>query len=332
MAAPFLLITGDNPPERQAQEAKAVAAWLEEGNDALSRHIFQGAETNPDSLLTALTPSLFATKCAVIIRGVQECPVAVVEVLLAQVVGALESDIAVIAVGEKGPNATTKAGKAFAALVKKIGKEIPCAAPKVQELPAWVTRICKDRFGRGIDKMAAELLVERAGTTDYRAVGETLGDLERELEKLVGCLDQGQAISVKLVEDLVGDRRPVSLQDLQTALLNRKPAAAVDAWHRLRHEGLPAFLLAQTCYSDFLSAYRLRVAMDQGLGLREAASHLGINSWVLEKRGLGAAAKNRSIERWRRDLLKLCQMEAADKRGGYPFEHQLDLEFYQLAR
>jgi len=332
VAAPLVLITGDNPPERQAQEAKALASWLGEANDAMGRTVFQGAETHPDNLLTALTPSLFASKSAVVVRGAQECPVAVVEVLNAQVQGALESDIAVIVVGDKGPNATTKAGKAFAALVKKLGKEIPCAAPKVQELPGWVTRICKERFHRGIDRMAAELLVERAGTTDYRAVGETLGDLERELEKLDGCLDAGQPIGLKLVEDLVGDRRPVSLQDLQNALLTRRPAAAVDAWHRLRHEGLPAFLLAQTCYSDFLSAYRLRVAMDQGLGLREAASALGINSWVLEKRGLGAAAKNRSIERWRRDLLKLCQMEAADKRGGYPFEHQLDLEFYQLAR
>jgi DNA polymerase III delta subunit len=332
VAAPLFLITGDNPPERQAQEAKAVAAWLGEANDPMGRHVFQGAETNPDNLLTALTPSLFASKSAVIVRGAQECPVAVVEVLLASGPGALESDIALIIVGEKGPNATTKAGKAFAAMVKKLGKEIPCAAPKVQELPGWVSKICKDRFNRPIERMAAELLVERAGTTDYRAVGETLGDLERELEKLDGCLDPGVAIGIKLVEDLVGDRRPVSLQDLQNALLTRRPAAAVDAWHRLRHEGLPAFLLAQTCFTDFLSAYRLRVALDSGLGLREAASSLGINSWVLEKRGLGAAAKGRSIERWRKDLLKLCQIEAADKRGGYPFEHQLDLEFYQLAR
>jgi DNA polymerase III delta subunit len=331
MPAPFLLITGDNPPERQAQEAKALAAWLGEGNDALSRHVFQGGETDPDSLLTAMTPSLFASKCAVVVRGAQECPAAVVEVLTAQIPGAMESDIAVIVVGEKGPNATTKAGKAFAALAKKIGKEIPCAAPKVQELPGWVAKVCKERFKRGIDRMAAELLVERAGTTDFRAVGETLGDLERELEKLDGCLDPGQPIPLKLVEDLVGDRRPVSLQDLQAALLARRPAAAVDAWHRLRHEGLPAFLLAQTCYSDFLSAYRLRTALDQGLGLREAASELGINFWLVEKRGLGAAAKGRSIERWRKDLLRLCQIEAADKRGGYPFEHQLDLEFYQLA-
>jgi DNA polymerase III delta subunit len=332
MAAPFLLITGDNPPERQAQEAKALKAWLGEDPDHLGRHIFQGNETDSDSLLMALSPSLFASKSAVVIRGAEECPAAVVETLVTNLPGALESDIAVIVVGEKGPNATTKAGKAFAQLAKKLGKDIPCASPKIHELPGWVSRLCQSRFGSSIEKMAAELLVERAGTTDYRAVGEVLGDLERELEKIAIGLAPGQTISVKMVDDMVGDRRPVSLQDLQNALLHRRPAAAVDAWHRLRHEGLPAFLLAQMCFGDFLSAYRLRRAMDDGLGAKEAASALGINAWVMEKRGLMAAAKGRSVERWRRDLLALCKIEAAEKRGGFPFEHQLDLEFYQLAR
>ena len=71
MAAPFLLITGDNPPERQAQEAKALKAWLGDDPDHLGRHIFQGNETDSDTLLMALTPSLFASKSAVVIRGAE---------------------------------------------------------------------------------------------------------------------------------------------------------------------------------------------------------------------------------------------------------------------
>lgn len=332
MAAPFLLITGDNPPERQLQEAKALRDWLGEDPDNLGRNVFQGAETDPDTLLMALTPSLFAAKSAVVVRGAQECPVAVVEVLTASVPAALESDIAVLVVGEKGPNGTTKVGKAFAQMAKKLARDIPCPSPKVQDLPGWVMRVCKERQGRSIEKAAAELLVERAGTTDFRAVGEVLGDLERELEKLSLGLEPGEGITVARVDDMVGDRRPVSLQDLQGALLQRRPAVAVDAWQRLRHEGIPAFLLAQMCFSDFLSAYRLRLAMDRGARAREAAQSLGINAWVMEKRGLEAAARGRSIERWRKDLLSLCRIEAIEKRGGYPFDYQLDLEFYQLAR
>ncbi len=223
MAAPFLLITGDNPSEREFQETQALHAWLGEDAGHLGRQIFQGTETDPDALLASLTPSLFAAKSAVVVRAAQECPAAAVEILNVSLPAALESDIAVLIVGEKGPNASTKAGKAFARMAKELGRAIACPSPKVQELPGWVVRHAKERLGLTIERPAAELLVERAGTTDFRAVGEVLGDLEQELEKLSLGLGKGEPITVKRVDEMVGDRRPVSLQDLQAALLHRHP-------------------------------------------------------------------------------------------------------------
>lgn len=332
MPTALVLIHGDNPPEREAALESELAKALGSDATAMGRHLFQGSETNGQDLSTALTPSLFAEAGAVVVQGVEECSAAINEILLAGIPGALESGISVLLVGEKGPNQTSKAGKALMKLVKEKGRECPCPAPKLHELPRWVEMRCKTRFGRTMDKDSAGLLVERAGTTDYRKVGEVLSDLDRELEKIDSRLEKGQKVTEAMVADLVGDRRPVSLQDFLDALAHRKPSEMVKSLLRLREEGMPGFLLAQTAWSDFLQMFRLRKALDRGARGTDAARDLGINSFVFQKRGFEAAARTRSAERWLSDIAVLCKIESQDKRGQYQNEWLLELEFHQIAR
>ena len=332
MPAALVLIHGDNPPEREAVLEVELAKALGGDTTTMGRHLFQGSETDGQDLSTALTPSLFSEAGAVVVQGVEECSAAINEILLNGALGALESGISVILVGEKGPNQTSKAGKALMKLVKEKGREIPCPAPKLHELPRWVEQRCKSRFGRSMEKDAAAILVDRAGTTDYRKVGEVLSDLDRELEKIDSRLEKGQKVTEALVEELVGDRRPVSLQDFLDALAHRKPTEMVRSLLRLREEGMPGFLLAQTAWSEFMQLFRLRKAMDRGARGTDAARDLGINSFVFQKRGFEAAARSRSAERWLSDIGVLCRIESQDKRGQYQNEWLLELEFHQIAR
>lgn len=332
MPAALVLIHGDNPPEREAVLEAELAKALGGDTTTMGRHLFQGSETDGQDLSTALTPSLFSEAGAVVVQGVEECPAAINEILLAGIAGALECGISVILVGEKGPNQTSKAGKALMKLVKEKGRDIPCAAPKLHELPRWVEQRCKSRFGRSMEKDAAAILVDRAGTTDYRKVGEVLSDLDRELEKIDSRLEKGQKVTEALVEELVGDRRPVSLQDFLDALAHRKPTEMVKSLLRLREEGMPGFLLAQTAWNEFMQLFRLRKAMDRGARGADAARDLGINSFVFQKRGFEAAARSRSAERWLSDIGVLCRIESQDKRGQYQNEWLLELEFHQIAR
>lgn len=333
MAPRLVLVHGDNPPDREAAlEAELGRALGDAPEATLGRSVFQGAETQPDLLATALTPSLFGDVGAVVVMGIEECPASVNEVLLAGIPGALESGISVLLCGEKGPNQTSKAGKALAKLVKEKGSEIGCPSPKLHELPRWVENRCRARFGRAIEKDAAALLVERAGTTDFRRVGETLADLDRELEKIDGRLAPGERIPFALVDELVGDRRPASLGDFLDALARRKPAEAVKSMVRLREEGLPGFLLAQSAWTDFVQLYRLRRALDRGERPADAASRLGINAFVFQKRGFEAAARSRTPRRWLSDIARLCRIEALDKRGHFLNEWSLELEFHLVCR
>ena len=328
----LVLIHGDNPPEREAVLQGELDKAMGAGEQVMGAHVFQGAETDTQALVTALTPSLFSETGAVVIQGIEECSAAVNEILASGVRGALESGISVFLVGEKGPNQTSKAGKALMKLVKEVGKEKPCPAPKLHELPGWVEKRVKARFKRPMDRDAVELLVERAGTTDFRKVGEVLADLDQELEKIDSRLDPGQKITAAMVEEMVGDRRPVSLQDFLDALAHRKPAQLVKSLLRLREEGMPGFLLAQTAWTEFVQLFRLRKAMDRGERAENAARDLGINAFIFQKRAFETAAKSRPADRWLADMASLCRIESQDKRGHYQNEWLLELEFHQISR
>jgi DNA polymerase III delta subunit len=331
MPASLVLIHGENAPDREAALEDELRKALGKGDTSLSRSLFQGAETDPRQLSTALTPSLFGDTGAVVIQGIEDCSAAINEILVDAAEGALESGISILLVGDKGPNQTSKAGKALAKLVKSKGRELAFPAPKLQDLGKWVEARARNRWERGIEREAVALLVERAGTTDYRKVGECLPDLDRELEKLHSRLDKGQKITTALVEELVGDRRPASLQDFLTALTARRPAQMVKSLGRLR-ETVPAFLLAQFAWTEFVQLYRLRRAMDRGMRGPDAARELGINEYVFRMRGFEAAAQGRTPARWLADIAALCRIESGDKRGRYQNEWLLELEFHQIAR
>lgn len=331
MSASLVLIHGENAPDREAALDDELRKALGKGDTSLSRSLFQGAETDPRQLSTALTPSLFGDAGAVVIQGIEDCSAAANEILVDAAEGALESGISILLVGDKGPNQTSKAGKALSKLIKAKGRELSFPAPKLQDLGRWVEARARTRWERGIERDAIAALVERAGTTDYRKVGECLPDLDRELEKLHSRLDKGQKITAALVEELVGDRRPASLQDFLSALAARRPTQMVKSFGRLR-ETVPAFLLAQFAWSEFVQLYRLRRAMDRGMRGPDAARELGINEYVFRMRGFEAAAQGRTPARWLSDIAALCKIESGDKRGRYQNEWLLELEFHQIAR
>lgn len=331
MPASLVLIHGENAPDRDAALEEELRKALGSVETNLTRTVFQGNEIDPRQLATALTPSLFGDAGAVVIQGIEDCSAAVNEVLLDTLDGAIDSGISVFMVGDKGPNQTSKAGKALSKHLKSKGREIACPAPKLQDLGKWVETRARTHWERGIERDAVAALIERAGTTDYRKVGECLPDLDRELEKLHSRLEKGQKITLALVEELVGDRRPASLQDFLSALAARRPAQMVKSLVRLR-ETVPAFLLAQFAWTEFVQLYRLRRAMDRGMRGADAARELGINEYVFRMRGYEAAAQGRSPARWLADIAALCRIESGDKRGRYQNEWLLELEFHQISR
>src|SRR5690606_30795737 len=89
------------------------------------------------------------------------------------------------------PSNTRLAKKAAA-----IGLPLDCAPLKGAELLGWLSEQCRAKHGKKIDRAAAQLLVELAGTE--------LGLLDQELAKLAAFVGQAPDIGSEVVEKLVG--------------------------------------------------------------------------------------------------------------------------------
>lgn len=163
------------------------------------------------------------------------------------------------------------------------GAVIKCDAPSDREAIAWCGGRAQKRHGVELGPGAADLLVEK--------IGPDLARLDSEMAKLAAAAGQGKPISRALVAEFVGLSREEQAWDIQSALLQSGPAAAllkldelvrvsrvsetligwsiVDVLRKV-HEA--AQLMAQGC-SEFEVAKELRLWGDaQGLICRPARS------------------------------------------------------------
>ncbi len=80
--------------------------------------------------------------------------------------------------------------------VAKIGLDINCTAMKPAQMPRWLAAHAQSTYGKKIDGVAAQTLVELAGTS--------LAQLDTELEKLSTYIGEANLIDETAVRALVG--------------------------------------------------------------------------------------------------------------------------------
>jgi DNA polymerase III subunit delta len=115
---------------------------------------------------------------------------------------------------------TTKLAKKLA----KVGQLIEVIPPKRNELPAILTRYARDANGKGLDREAAQLLVE--------LVGEDLAQLQNEVDKLALFAGAEKAITLRHVESLAGHNRIFGAFEVIEAMMAGQPMQAI---RRLRN-------------------------------------------------------------------------------------------------
>jgi len=98
----------------------------------------------------------------------------------------------VLVLDVKSWNKSTKLAKA----VLKVGLTIACEDLKGRELQAWMGQLSKDKFGKQIAREAAALIEE--------LVGNNLGLIEQELNKLSSYIGERNRIEQEDVRALVG--------------------------------------------------------------------------------------------------------------------------------
>jgi DNA polymerase-3 subunit delta len=213
---------------------------------------------------------------------------------------------------------TTKLAKALPEAAK-----IACKAPPAQRLAAWCGQWAKAAHGKKLAPDAAELLVE--------LVGQAMGLLDQELEKLAVAVGNKAVIEAADVEKLVGRSRAADVFRIMDAIGEGRPTAALDILESLFAEGDDplAILGPLTWQLRQLAAVGRQLAQGQAVGPAIDAAN------VPRFRREGIERQARWLGRRRLDQLTDWLVEInLGLKGGNPLPERVQVErlIVRLAR
>jgi DNA polymerase-3 subunit delta len=214
---------------------------------------------------------------------------------------------------------TTRLAKALPDAAK-----IACKAPYESKLPAWCIGWAKSAHGKKLNSDAAELLVQ--------LVGNAMGLLDQELEKLAVAIGSKPAIEADDVERLVSRSSTADVFRILDAIGDGRPKAALNVLETLLNEGEdPMAILAPLSYQlRKLAAVGRGVANKESLG--QAMDAAGIPKW--EKARIGCEKQVKWLGLRRLGLLTewMVELDLGLKGGSaLPKEAQLERLIVKLA-
>jgi DNA polymerase-3 subunit delta len=165
----------------------------------------------------------------------------------------------------------TKLAKA----IEQIGLAIDAAPPKAWHVADWCIRWTKQRYGKKIEKSAADWLVELSGTN--------LGLLDQELSKLASFVGDIDAIDSSAVDQLVAGTRTESAFKLFEMILEGDLSKALDLLDRQFIAGeSPVGILAMIT-AQLRRLTRAARETEFGLATAEALKKAGIPPFAIDK-------------------------------------------------
>jgi DNA polymerase-3 subunit delta len=165
---------------------------------------------------------------------------------------------------------TTRLAKKVAA----VGLPIECSELKAAGLVSWIIKSCKNRHGKKIDRAAAQLIVDLAGTE--------LGLIDQELAKLAAFVGAAPAIDAATVEKLVGGWKLETTWKMLDAVRDGNIDVALDLLDRLLTAGEPAIKLLGGINFVFRPVARATELSRQGQPLPAALAEAGVKPFNLQ--------------------------------------------------
>lgn len=251
------------------ESLKAVTRLvLGEGEEELSLTRHAGATVDLKTVVdTLLTVSMWSTQQLVVVDDADEFVTRFREGLERYLDRPAKKSVLVLEV--KSWPASTKLAKKAA----KIGLPLECASLKGAELFACLGEMARGRHGKKLDRAAASLLVELAGTD--------LGLLDQELAKLAAYVGTAPGIDAQAVEKLVGGWKTETTWKMLDAVRDGQLGSGLELLEKLLISGEHPLKLLGGINFVFRPLARATELARQGLPLAEALAQAGVKSFTI---------------------------------------------------
>ena len=162
-------------------------------------------------------------------------------------------------------------------IIEKNGLVFESATIYENKVPGWIDEFVKSR-GYHINPKASQLLAEY--------LGNDLGKIANEVEKLMLNITQGQEIGTKEIQDNIGISKEYNVFELQNALGRRDVLKAnqIINYFEANPKSNPLVLVMGNLYTYFSKILKYHYLQDKG----EAARVLGVNPYFVKDYELAA--------------------------------------------
>lgn len=191
----------------------------------------------------------------------------------------------------------------LAKIVQKTGQVIKCAPPRGQALLGWITRQSNLVYDKTLDNAAAMRLRE--------SVGDDLGTLDAELNKLSIYVGDRKRITGSDVDVLVGHHREEQIWGITDAIAVRDAKTALKLWEQVlaTDRAAPARAVAGLAWGIRRLLEAKQLASD-GVGMAELARKFWTDPNALSRRLAGF-----NSEQLQQQLGELLQIDVNAKSG-----------------
>jgi DNA polymerase III subunit delta len=263
-------------------------------------NLYHGKETSAETILdTVLTLPVFTARRLVLVKEAQELSAASLDAFLPYLTNPAPETILVFTADK------IDGRKKFFQEFKKRGVLVEFKRLYDNQIPTFVQDQAR-AAGRSLTGDALALFCRR--------VGSRLQEVSGELNKLFAYLGERTLVDVADVAAVVSDTRAESIFELTNAIGARNQGEAHRLLARLLAEGAVPLVLLTMMVRHFRQLWQTRELLDQGVGVKEIARHVGINPYFVD--GLVSQSRRFSPDRYRQIFLLFLEVDLGLKSSG----------------
>lgn len=258
---PIYLFFGEEDFLAEEAVKMIIEVALDETSSGFDLDVVYGPDSNGGEVITvARSFPMMAKRRIVVVRDFDHLP----SKEMIEVYSKHPSDTTSLILVAPKPDLRTKPYPAL----KHTAHWIPCLPQRDYEIPGWIASRIKQK-GREVSPEACLLL--------QNYVGNSLRDIDNEIEKLLIFVGEKERIDQDDVSEVVGMSKHYNIFELQKTIGRRDAKSSFEILERMLGAGESPIMMIAVLTRFFINLYKIHMLRRRRLGDREIADALRAN-------------------------------------------------------